>query len=150
MSRWLHSRTNRHCSRLLPMTAKAIALRYAAFFENFCDIDCKNLINKRHGSWCWLRQHHGQTIHPIENFIPMNLFKNLCVVTWPTVFWKASILSGYSFNEFLVCCPTVPKCAVAVWCLASNSLHGGQKCSPINEISLHISNSRTKPAGLDF
>ena len=23
--------------------------------------------------------------------------------------------------------PTVPKCAVAVWCLASNSLHGGQK-----------------------
>jgi hypothetical protein len=24
----------------------------------------------------------------------------------------------------------VPKCAVAVWCLASNSLHGGQKCSP--------------------
>ena len=44
----------------------------------------------------------------------------------------------------------VPKCAVAVWCLVSNSLHGGQKCSPINEISLHISNSRTKPAGLDF
>ena len=24
----------------------------------------------------------------------------------------------------------VPKCALAVWCLASNSLHGGQKCSP--------------------
>ena len=23
--------------------------------------------------------------------------------------------------------PTVPKCAVAVWCVASNSLHGGQK-----------------------
>ena len=44
----------------------------------------------------------------------------------------------------------VPKCAVAVWCLAFNSLHGGHKCSPINEISLHISNSRTKPAGLDF
>ena len=44
----------------------------------------------------------------------------------------------------------VKKCAVGVWCLASNSLHEGQKCSPINEISLHISNSRTKPAGLDF
>ena len=23
--------------------------------------------------------------------------------------------------------PTVPKCAVAVWCLASDSLHGGRK-----------------------
>ena len=23
--------------------------------------------------------------------------------------------------------PTVPKCAVAVWCLATNILHGGQK-----------------------
>ena len=44
----------------------------------------------------------------------------------------------------------VPKCAVTVWCLASKSLHGGPKWSSINEISLHISNSRTKPAGLDF
>ena len=40
----------------------------------------------------------------------------------------------------------VPKCAVAVWCLASKSLHGGPKWSLLNEISFHISNSRTKPA----
>ena len=31
---------------------------------------------------CWNRQHHSQTKHPIENLIPMNLFKILCVVTW--------------------------------------------------------------------
>ena len=44
----------------------------------------------------------------------------------------------------------VPKCALAVWCLASKSLHGGPKWSSINEISFHISDSRTKPTGLDF
>ena len=31
---------------------------------------------------CWNIQHHGQTIHPIENLIPMNLFKIICVVIW--------------------------------------------------------------------
>ena len=27
----------------------------------------------------WNRQHHGQTIHPTEKLISMNLFKILCV-----------------------------------------------------------------------
>ena len=26
----------------------------------------KNLINKRHGSWSWLKEYHGQTIHIIK------------------------------------------------------------------------------------
>ena len=47
-------------------------------------------------------------------------------------------------------CVKVAKCVLAVWCLASKSLHGGPKWSSINEISLHILNSRTKPAWLNF
>ena len=35
-------------------------------------------------SWNW--QHHGQTIHPTENLISMNLFKILCVATWAWLF----------------------------------------------------------------
>ena len=31
----------------------------------------------------------------------------------------------------------VPKCALALWCLASKSLHGGPKWSSVNEISLN-------------
>ena len=33
------------------------------------------------GSQSWNRQHHGQTIHPTEKWISMNLFKILWVVT---------------------------------------------------------------------
>ena len=41
-----------------------------------------DLINIFTGSPSWNRQHHGQTIHPTEKLISMNLFKILCVVTW--------------------------------------------------------------------
>ena len=34
----------------------------------------------------------------------------------------------------------VPKCALAVWCLASNSLYGGQKCSPYQPPYLEFEN----------
>ena len=32
------------------------------------------------------KQHHGQTIHPTENLISMNLFKILCIVKWAWFF----------------------------------------------------------------
>ena len=34
----------------------------------------------------WNRQHHGQTIHPTEKFNSINLYKIICVVTWPQLF----------------------------------------------------------------
>ena len=40
-----------------------------------------DLINIFTGSSFRNRQHHGQTIHPTEKLISMNLFKILCVVT---------------------------------------------------------------------
>ena len=46
-------------------------------FPNKC-----NLINIFIGSPSWNSQNHGQTIHPTEKFISMNLFKILRVVTW--------------------------------------------------------------------
>ena len=36
---------------------------------------CTYLINIFIGGPSWNRQHHGQTIHPTENLISMNLFK---------------------------------------------------------------------------
>ena len=41
-----------------------------------------DLINIFTRSSFWNRQHYGQTIHPTEKLISMNLFKILCVVTW--------------------------------------------------------------------
>ena len=41
-----------------------------------------NLINIFTGNPCWNSQHQGQTIHPTEQFILMNLFEILCVVRW--------------------------------------------------------------------
>ena len=43
---------------------------------------------------CWNRQHHGQTIHPIENLIPMHLFKILCVVTWAWLFLTSEVIEA--------------------------------------------------------
>ena len=40
------------------------------------------------------RQHHGQTIHPTENYISMNLFKILCVVTWAWLFLTSEVLEA--------------------------------------------------------
>ena len=34
------------------------------------------LINKRLGSWCWNRLFGCETIHPTENFEPMNLLRD--------------------------------------------------------------------------
>ena len=42
----------------------------------------RHFINTFTGSLCCKRQHHGQTIHPKEKLISMNLFKICCVVTW--------------------------------------------------------------------
>ena len=72
---------------------------YAMFFLLYWGAQCVELKLRWqfyvHGSTCpeillirdivvksWNRQHHGQTIHPIENLIPINLFKILCVATW--------------------------------------------------------------------
>ena len=41
-----------------------------------------NIINIFTGCQSWNSQHHGQTIHPTEKLISMNLVKILCVVTW--------------------------------------------------------------------
>ena len=30
----------------------------------------------------WNSQHHGQTIHPTENLVSMNLLQISCVITW--------------------------------------------------------------------
>ena len=43
-------------------------------------------INIFTGSPSWNRQQHGQTIHPTEKLVSMNLFKNICVVTWARFF----------------------------------------------------------------
>ena len=43
---------------------------------------------------CWIRQHHGQTIHPIENLIPLNLFTILCVVTWAWLFLTSKVMEA--------------------------------------------------------
>ena len=50
-----------------------------------------SILNKRHGR---LRQHHCQTIYPIENLIPMNLFKILCVVTWAWSFLTSEVVEA--------------------------------------------------------
>ena len=50
-----------------------------------------SILNKRHGR---LRQHHCQTIYPIENLIPMNLFKILCVVTWAWLFLTSEVMEA--------------------------------------------------------
>ena len=41
-----------------------------------------NLINKRHGCGIWNSLHHGQTIHPKENFISMNLLQMSFMITY--------------------------------------------------------------------
>ena len=40
-----------------------------------------DLINKRHGSGICNSVHHGQTIHPIENLIYMNLLQMSFMIT---------------------------------------------------------------------
>ena len=51
-------------------------------------------LNKRHGSWGWNRQHHGQSIHPTKKFTSMNLFKNLWVVTWSWSFLTSEVMEA--------------------------------------------------------
>ena len=64
----------------------------------------------------WNRQHHGQTIHPTEKLILMNVFKILCAVTWLAWLFLTSMVmeavrgqKRYSectlwhFNSMLVC-----------------------------------------------
>ena len=64
------------------------------------------------GSRIWDRGWYG------EHFWP----------TWRLLEAKHHTASAH-FGTLTQCLvhPTVPKCVVAVWCLASNSLHGGQK-----------------------
>ena len=47
------------------------------------------------GSPCWnSRQLHGQTRHPTENFVAMNLFKILCAVTWAWLFLTSEVMEA--------------------------------------------------------
>ena len=63
------------------------------------------------GSQSWNRRHNGQTIHPIEKLISMNLFKILCVVTWTWLFLSSMVMEAVRdqkrYSERLVH-PTVP------------------------------------------
>ena len=43
---------------------------------------------------CWNRQHHGQTIHPTEKFISMDLFQILCVVIWAQLFLTSMVVEA--------------------------------------------------------
>ena len=66
--------------------------------------------------WCCYSQHHGQTIHPTENFEPMNLLEMSCVITWAqkrfslqpqknlkkAVFSKKKFQIGISTSKFLI------------------------------------------------
>ena len=78
------------------------------------------------------RQFCHETIHPTKKFTSMDLLQ----MSWHTYFWPPWRLleakhhtATAHFGTLTQCSvhPTVPKCAVAVWCLASNSLNGGQK-----------------------
>ena len=90
-----------------------------------------SILNKRHGR---LRQHHCQTIYPIENLIPMNLFKILCVVTWAWSFLTSEVVEAvrdiicwrtlWHFNS------TFPQCQ---FCLAK--IH--QEMRSVMTLSLH-------------
>ena len=48
--------------------------------------------NKSANNWAIARYHHGQTIHSIEKFISINLFKTFCVVTWAQLFLTSMVM----------------------------------------------------------
>ena len=87
-------------------------------------------------------------IHPTENLISMNFLQMSCVITWAWWFLTSDVqrLKTSYLNAHFECSvhPSAPVLLI--------------KDLPRNEISydfqppfsLHISNSRTKPAGLDF
>ena len=52
------------------------------------------LINKRHEGGIWNSLHHGQTIHPIENFIARILFKIPFIVTWSQLFLTSEVMEA--------------------------------------------------------
>ena len=69
------------------------------------------------------RQHHGQTVHPKEKQISMNLFKIVCVVTWAQLFltyingcmvqlWR--LLEGYRERTWHDLAPNYYLCLVAI------------------------------------
>ena len=74
LSFWLMTRqlSQDHLASIWPTSAQQ---------HDFFKVKSDNLINIFTGSWCWNRHHHGQTIHPTEKFISMNLFEIICVVT---------------------------------------------------------------------
>ena len=87
------------------------------------------LVNKRHGSSGWNRQHHGQTIHPTIFFISMNLFKILWVVIWAWSFLTSEVMEAVRGQKHYILAHTLA--------LITNVRFIPQRqfCLPRNEIS---------------
>ena len=96
-------------------------------------------------------QHHTQTIHPKENFISMNLLQMSCVITWALSFLTFEVVEAVRGQKHVsvhtlalkLNVQFIPQCQ---FCLPK--IH--QETRSVMNFSLHISNSRTKAAGLDF
>ena len=120
------------------------------------------LINIFTGSWCWNRQHHGQTIHPTEKFYLLNFFKILCAVTWAWAFLSSDLMKAVrgqkrpleakkGMKELIY----GKKCLIKVAQQPQKPLSGwatpqGKNLWVLKATDLHILNSRTKTKGLDL
>ena len=59
------------------------------------------LINIFTGSQFWNRQHYGQTIHPTEKMISMNLFRFFVFVYFLTIFARNDLYEISSFKLYI-------------------------------------------------
>ena len=107
----------------------------------------------------WNRQYQSQTIHTTEKFNSMNLFKILCVVTWAQSFLTSMLMEAATGQK------RYRECTLWPFNSTFGPFHSGssgyqkrikrhlnvhQEIRSVIAFSLHISNSRTKPGGLDF
>ena len=114
------------------------------------------LINSFTGSPGCNRQYHSQTIHSTENFTSMNLFKILWVITRALLFFPRLWRLLKAKKHYISVHTLALK--LSIWFLPQCSSSSAYQRLTKNEIShnfqlpfsLHISNSITKPAGLDF
>ena len=106
----------------------------------------------------WNIRFGRQTIHPTQKFASMNLLQMPCVITWAWSFLTSEVVEavrGQKHHRYLDAYfgtltqrsvhPTAP---VLLTKDSRNELWLSASIQP--PFSLHISNSRTKPAGLDF
>ena len=84
---WPHCHTIDATSKWVEINSERTFLFYCKFSFDLKEMRWISragiyLINIFTHTWPWYCHHHGQTIHPTENFISINLIIILCFLTW--------------------------------------------------------------------